>query len=80
MALVVFLKGINVGGHKLVRPSMLAQQLKRYDVVNFGAAGTFVVRRPVSQSRLLAEIERRLSVQTEVIICDGRGLLDAISW
>ncbi len=32
MALVVFLRGINVGGHKTVRPTMLAQQLKRYDL------------------------------------------------
>jgi uncharacterized protein (DUF1697 family) len=79
VALVVFLKGINVGGHKLVRPSLLAQQLKRYDVVNFGAAGTFVVRRPVSQSRLRAEIERRLPVQAEVIICDSGALLGAAS-
>ncbi|MGO9831191.1 MAG: hypothetical protein ACLPJH_13730 [Myxococcaceae bacterium] len=79
MALVVFLKGINVGGHKLVRPSLIAQQLKRYDVVNLGAAGTFVVRRPVSQSRLLAEVERRLPVQAEIIICDSGALLDAAS-
>ncbi len=79
MALVVFLKGINVGGHKLVRPSLLAHQLKRYDVVNFGAAGTFVVRRPVSQSRLLAEIKRRLPVQAEVIIIDSDALHGAAS-
>lgn len=79
MALVVFLKGINVGGHKLVRPSLLAQRLKRYDVVNFGAAGTFLVRGPVSQSRLRAEIERRLSVETEVIICESRALFRAVS-
>ncbi len=79
MALVVFLKGINVGGHKLVRPSLIAQQLKRYDVVNLGAAGTFVVRGPVSQSRLRAEVERRLPVQAEIIICDSAALLGAAS-
>ena len=49
MALVVFLRGVNVGGHRTVRPTMLAQQLKRYDVVNIGAAGTFVVRRPIRE-------------------------------
>ena len=79
MALVVFLKGINVGGHKLLRPSLLAQRLKRYDVVNFGAAGTFLVRGPVSQTRLRAEIERRLSVETAVIICDSGALFRAAS-
>lgn len=44
MALVVFLRGVNVGGHRTFRPSLLAQQLSDYDVVNVGAAGTFVVR------------------------------------
>src|SRR5258707_8449032 len=79
MALVVFLRGINVGGHKTVRPTLLAQQLKRYDVVNIGAAGTFVVRRPVSQSKLRVEFERRLPFQAEVIICRGGDLLRAAS-
>ncbi len=79
MALVVFLRGINVGGHKTVRPTILAQQLKRYDVVNVGAAGTFVVRRPISQSQLRMEFERRLPFQAEVIICRGAELLSAAS-
>ena len=39
MALVVFLRGINVGGHRTLRPSRLAQQLSRFDAVNIGAAG-----------------------------------------
>src|SRR5258707_2198735 len=77
MALVVFLRGINVGGHKTVRPTMLAQQLKRYDVVNIGAAGTFVVRPPISQSQLPMEFERRFPFQAEVIICRGGELLRA---
>jgi uncharacterized protein (DUF1697 family) len=79
MALVVLLKGINVGGHKNVRPTVLARRLKRYDVLNIGAAGTFVVRRPVSQRELRAELERRLPFQTEVVICRGAELLDAAS-
>jgi uncharacterized protein (DUF1697 family) len=79
MALVVFLKGINVGGHKTVRPTLLAQQLKRYDVVNIGAAGTFVVRRPVRQSELRKELARRLPFQADIIICRGAELLRAAS-
>ncbi len=39
MALVVFLRGVNVGGHRTFRPSLLARALSRYDVVNVGAAG-----------------------------------------
>jgi uncharacterized protein (DUF1697 family) len=45
MALVVLLRGVNVGGHKTFRPKRLAERLRDLDVVNIGAAGTFVVRR-----------------------------------
>ena len=55
---------------------MLAQQLKHFDVVNIGAAGTFVVRAPTSQTRLQAELSRRLPFETSIIICKGQDLLD----
>ena len=41
---IVFLRGVNVGGHRTFRPSILARELSDYDVVNVGAAGTFVVQ------------------------------------
>ena len=41
MALVVLLRGANVGGHRTFRPSTLAGQLKHFGVVNIGAAGYF---------------------------------------
>lgn len=75
MALVAFLKGVNVGGHRRVRPSEIAKQLKRYDVVNIGAAGTFVVRGPVSQTKFRAELKRRLPFEAEVMICSGAEIL-----
>lgn len=75
MALVVFLRGVNVGGHRTFRPSVLAKQLGAYDVVNVGAAGTFVVRRPGSRARFLAALRRRLPFATVVVLCDGRDLL-----
>ena len=56
MALVVFLRGVNVGGHKRLRPSILAKELSHYDVVNVGAAGTFVVRKPGSRAKFRAEL------------------------
>jgi uncharacterized protein (DUF1697 family) len=56
MALVVFLRGVNVGGHRTFRPSILANELKEYGVVNIGAAGTLVVRKPISEKRLRAEL------------------------
>jgi hypothetical protein len=51
VALVVLLRGINVGGHRTFRPSRLADQLKHLDAVNIGAAGTFVIRRTVTRER-----------------------------
>jgi len=76
MAHVVFLRGVNVGGHRTFRPTTLVQQLKRYDVVNIGAAGTFVVRTPTSQARLRAELHRRLPFETAIVMCKGAEVLD----
>ncbi len=75
MALVVFLRGVNVGGHKTFRPSVLTNQLRRFDVVNVGAAGTFVVRKRVGRAALLAELRRRLPFETDVMICGGDDIL-----
>ncbi|MGA9883038.1 MAG: DUF1697 domain-containing protein [Candidatus Acidiferrales bacterium] len=75
MALVVFLRGVNVGGHRTFRPSVLAKELAAYGVVNVGAAGTFVVRKPGSRANFRAELLRKLPFEAEVMICDGRDLI-----
>jgi uncharacterized protein (DUF1697 family) len=75
MALVVFLRGVNVGGHRTFRPSLLARELSEFDVVNIGAAGTFVVRKPGSRARFRAALLGKLPFDTEVVICEGRDLL-----
>lgn len=75
MALVVFLRGVNVGGHRTFRPSVLAKGLSTYDVVNVGAAGTFVVRKPGSRSKFRAVLLRKLPFEAEVVLCDGRDLI-----
>jgi uncharacterized protein (DUF1697 family) len=75
MALVAFLRGINVGGHRTFRPSILAKGLSDYDVVNVGAAGTFVVRKPGSRAEFRAELFRQLPFEAEVMLCDGRDLI-----
>ena len=75
MALVVFLRGVNVGGHRTFPPSILARQLSAYDVLNVGAAGTFVVRKPGSRATFRAELLRRLPFEAEVVLCDGRDLM-----
>jgi len=77
MMQVVFLKGMNVGGHRTFRPSVLAKQLKDCDIVNIGAAGTFVVRSPITQANLRAELLRRLPFQAEIVICSGREIISA---
>lgn len=77
MALVVFLRGVNVGGHRTFRPSILAKELSDYDVVNVGAAGTFVVRKPGSRAKFRSELRRRLPFETEIVLCEGRDLLRA---
>jgi uncharacterized protein (DUF1697 family) len=75
MALIVFLRGINVGGHRTFRPSLLARDLAAYDVVNVGAAGTLVVRKPESRSKFLAELRRKLPFKAEIAFCDARDLI-----
>jgi uncharacterized protein (DUF1697 family) len=75
MALVVFLRGVNVGGHRTFRPSLVARALSKYDVVNVGAAGTFVVRKPGSRASFRADLRRKLPFDTEVVTCDGRELV-----
>jgi uncharacterized protein (DUF1697 family) len=79
VALVVFLRGVNVGGHRTFRPATLAGQLKHLDAVNIGAAGTFIIRRPVSQARLRADLARRLPFEAEIMICQGREIARLIS-
>lgn len=75
MALVVFLRGVNVGGFRTFRPSVLAGELSDYDVVNVGAAGTFVVRKPGSRAKFRAALLRKLPFEAEVVLCDARDLI-----
>src|SRR5579883_897372 len=75
MAFIVFLRGINVGGYRTVRPSLIAKELGAYDVVNVGAAGTFVVRKPVSRVNFVAELCRKLRLDAEVALCEGSDLI-----
>ena len=79
MALVVLLRGINVGGHRTFRPSALAGQLEHLDAVNIGGAGTFVIRQPVAQAQLRAELARRLPFDAEIMIVQGREIVGLLS-
>jgi uncharacterized protein (DUF1697 family) len=79
VALVVLLRGVNIGGHRTFRPTRLAAQMRALDVVNIGAAGTLVVRRPVTRTKLRAELTTRLPFDTEIVICDGRDIMRLIA-
>jgi uncharacterized protein (DUF1697 family) len=45
-----------------------------YDVVNVGAAGTFIVRKPGPRTKFLAELRRKLPFEAKVAFCDARDL------
>lgn len=79
MALVVLLRGINVGGHRSFRPSRLAAELVHLGALNIGATGTLIIRRPIGRAQLRAEIARRLPFDVEIAICEGREILRLIS-
>lgn len=75
MASVVFLRAVNVGGANRCRPVALARQLKKFDIVNIGAVGTFVVRAEVREPLLRAAIARQLPFTCEIMICSATELV-----
>ena len=79
MAHVVLLRGVNVGGHRTFRPAKLAEQLRHLGAVNIGAAGTFVIRKHVSQAQLRREFARRLPFETQIMICHSREIARLLS-
>ena len=79
MALVVLLRGLNVGGHRRFRPAALAEQLQHLDTVNIGAAGTFVIRRPITRAQLRIEVARRLPFEAEISICRSGEIVSLLS-
>ena len=79
MTHLVLLRGVNVGGHRTFRPTRLAEELQHLGAVNIGAAGTFVIRRPVTQRELRTEFARRLPFETQIMICPRREIARLLS-
>ena len=75
MSSVVFLRAVNVGGVNRCQPAQIAKQLAKFDVVNIGAVGTFVVREDVSESVLRAAIAKKLPFKCEIMICPARDII-----
>lgn len=79
MALVVLLRGVNVGGHRRLRPSELARDLQHLGVVSIGAAGTFVVPGRVTRRDLREVFARQLPFKTEIMIRGGAEVKRLVS-
>jgi uncharacterized protein (DUF1697 family) len=73
------MRGVNVGGHKAFRPSLLAKELAHLGVINVGAAGTFVVPGNVAPKAIRAEFLERLPFEAELMICRGSDVLDLVA-
>ena len=75
MALVVFFRAANVGGHQVFRPGVFAKKLAHLGVINIGAAGTFVAREKITPKALRNEILAGLPFQPGLIILPERDVL-----
>ena len=78
MSLVVFLRGVNVGGHKAFRPSVLANKLSGLGVKSFGAAGTFIVHGKVTERAARAAFLTYLPFDAQVMMCKAQELIDLV--
>jgi uncharacterized protein (DUF1697 family) len=79
MPSVVFLRAVNVGTANRCRPAEIAKKLAKFDVVNIGAVGTFVVRKDVSESTLRSAIARQLPFKCEIMICPAREIFKLVA-
>jgi uncharacterized protein (DUF1697 family) len=75
MSSVVFLRAVNVGGTNRCQPAVIAKQLAKFDVVNIGAVGTFVVREDVNESTLRNAFAKKLSFKCEIMICPAHDII-----
>ena len=76
---VVFLRAVNVGGHRTFRPAELAKDLAELAVVNVGAAGTFVVPGDLPEGAVRAAFVGALPFEAELMVWPGRAIQDLAS-
>lgn len=70
---------MNVGGANRCRPAQIATKLARFDIVNIGAVGTFVVRKDVSEATLRAAIAKQLPFKSEIMIVPAHDIIKLTS-
>ena len=78
MALVVFLRGVNVGGHRTFQPTKLAVSLRHLGAINIGAAGTLIIRRPITLAQARVEVARSLPFVAKIVVCQGREIVNLL--
>ena len=78
MAHVVFLKGANVGGNNVFRPKLFAESLSHLDVLNVGAAGTFVVRAKTTSSAIRRDFLAKLPFQPVIALASASEITEFI--
>lgn len=57
------------------RPSTLTQEMSAYELVNVGAAGTFIVRRPGPCGKFRSELLRKVPFEARLALCKGSDIL-----
>ena len=75
MSHVVFLRAVNVGKANRCRPALIAKKLSKFEVINIGAVGTFIVRQKVSEAVLRAAFAQQLPFKSEIMICAAGDVL-----
>lgn len=79
MDLVVLLRGANLGKRRF-SPKAVVKALSEFDVVNVGAAGTFVARRRVAEATLRKRVQAELPWEdAEMVILKEAEVRDAIA-
>lgn len=79
MALVVLLRGANLGKRRF-SPKALVAALEDLDVVNIGAAGTFVVHERVAEATLRARVQGELPWEdAEMVVLKEKEVREALA-
>ncbi len=75
----VFLRAANVGGNNVFKPAAVARELAALEVVNVGAAGTFVVRAKASAAAIRKAFREKLPIRVEMAVCPARDVLALVA-
>jgi uncharacterized protein (DUF1697 family) len=76
--LAVLLRAANVGGKNVFKPAQLAKALAHLDVVNIGAAGTFVVRGKASAAAVRREFLAAMPFAIDMVVMPGKDVVTLV--